>query len=406
MLKHQTIAVALSKLRSELNKIHLDGFDATNTEQVTAVKELRTKIEKAEVEYRAALEAEPEPEKRVDKGEETELRSMLKKTDLVKFIDDILGNGNADDRKLVEEVRAATGVQQGFFPVDLLLTEERVQKTDGQEDRVTSAPSTDVTVERPFLPYLFPQSGAEFLGVATEMVDAGTAEYPRISAKVTTARATGSTEISNSDVTVASTGLSPARFGANTTFRVVDSLRWAGYTDALTSHLREAIGNAFDVYVLKGATNGFETTSALTTVTASAEYAYADYLALFGGGVDGRYANEASDVRILSHPNAYSHALGVVNSAGESALEGARRIGGGFRASANLTAKASMKVLGILAKGIGRRNATAAIWRGAQIQEDSLSRNAFGESHIFVNLFADFRIVDPGGFARHEIHVG
>ena len=145
MLKHQKLSVDLSKLRSELNKIHLDGFNASDTEQVAKVKELRTKIEKAEVEYREALEKEPEPEKRVDKGEDNELRSMLKKTDLVKFIDDILGNGNADDRKLVEEVRAATGVQQGFFPVDLLLTEERVQKTDGQEDRVTSAPSTDVT---------------------------------------------------------------------------------------------------------------------------------------------------------------------------------------------------------------------------------------------------------------------
>ena len=406
MLKHQTLSIELSELRSKINQMFLDGHDPNDAEQAKTIKELREKIATKETEYREALEKEPEPEKRVDKGEETELRSMLKKTDLVKFIDDILGNGNADDRKLVEEVRAGTGVQQGFFPVDLLLTENRVQKTDGQEDRITSAPSTDVTVEKPFLPYLFPQSGAEFLGVATEMVDAGTAEYPRISAKVTTARATGSTEISNSDVTVASTGLSPARFGANTTFRVVDSLRWAGYADALTDHLREAIADSFDIYVLKGATNGFETTSALTTVTASAEYAYADYLALFGVVVDGRYANEASDVRILAPPDAYSHALGVVNSAGESALEGARRIGGGFRASANLTAKASMKVLGILAKGLGRRNATAAIWRAAQIQEDSLSRNAFGESHIFVNLFADFRIIDPSGFARHEIHVG
>ena len=406
MLKHQQLSIDLSKLRSELNKIHLDGFDATNEEQVAKVKELRTKIEKAEVEYREALAKEPEPEKRIDKGEETELRAMLKKTNVTQFIDDILGNGSTDDRKLIDEVRSGTGIQAGYFPIDLLLKEDRQQKTDGQEDRVTAAPTTDVTVEKPFLPYLFPQSGAAYLGVATEMVDPGTAEYPRISAKVTTARAAGSAEISNSDVTVASTGLSPARFGANTTYKTVDSLRWAGYTDALTDHLREAISDAFDVYVLKGASNGFETTSALTTVDASAEFAYGDYLGLFGAAVDGRYASEASDVRLLCHPDGYAHALSKLNAAGESALEGSRRIGGGLRASANLSAKSSMKILGILAKGIGRRNATAAIWRGAQIQEDSLSRNAFGETHLHVTMFADFRIVDPGGFARHEIQVG
>ena len=119
-----------------------------------------------------------------------------------------------------------------------------------------------------------------------------------------------------------------------------------------------------------------------------------------------RYANEASDVRILAHPDAYAHALSKLNASGESALEGARRLGGGFRASANLSAKSSSKVLGIVAKGLGRRNAVAAIWRGAELLEDRLSRNAFGETKIFINMFADFRLVDPSGFARHEIHVG
>ncbi len=406
MLKHQQLSIDLSKLRSELNKMHLDGFDGTNTEQVTAAKELREKIEKAETEYRAALEAEPEPEKRIDKGEDNELRGMLKRTNIVQFIDDVLGNGSTDNRKLIDEVQAGTGVQPGYFPVDLMFAEQRVEKTDGQEDRITAAPTTDVTVERPFLPYLFPESGAAYLGVATEMVDAGTAEFPRISAKVTSARATGSTEISNSDVTLASTGLSPARFGANTTFRTVDSLRWVGYVDAITDHLREAISDAFDIYVLRGTSHGLATSSSLTTVDASAEFAYGDYLGLFGSAVDGRYASEASDVRLLVHPDAFAHSLSVLNANGESALEGARRLGGGLRASANLTAKASMKTLGILAKGLGRRNAAAAIWRGAEIQVDSLSRNAFGEQHVFVNMFADFRIVDPGGFARHQIHVG
>ena len=286
MLKHQELSVDLSKLRSELNKIHLDGFDATNTEQVAAVKELREKIEKAEVEYREALEKEPEPEKRVDPGETNELQSMLGRTNMVQFIDDFLGNGSADNRTLIEEVRSGTGVGAGYFPIDLLF-EERVNKTDGEEDRLTSAPTATPTTERPFLPYLFPESGAAYLGVASELVEPGTAEYPRISAKVTSSRAADSTEIASSDATLSSVGLSAARFGSNVTFRTVEALRWSGFSAAIEDHLREALSDAFDIYVMRGATNGFETTSLLTSVSASSEFSYSDYIQIYGSGVDG-----------------------------------------------------------------------------------------------------------------------
>ena len=60
----------------------LDGHDPNDAEQVKTIKELREQIATKETEYRAALEAEPEPEKRIDEGEQNELRSMLKKTSL------------------------------------------------------------------------------------------------------------------------------------------------------------------------------------------------------------------------------------------------------------------------------------------------------------------------------------
>lgn len=403
MTTSQKLAVELSKLRSELNKIHLDGHDPNDAEQVAKVKELREKIDKAETEYREAVEKEPEPEKRIDTGEQNELRAMLARTSIVQFIDDMLGNGSADNRKLIDEVRSATRVKFGYLPVDLLFKEEQ----RSEEDRVASAPTTTPIHERPFLPYLFPQSAAGWLGVAGEMVEPGTAEYPRISGKVTGHRVADGAEVTKSEPTFASTSLNAERFGVSVTYRVEETLRWSGFAQALSDHIREALSDAFDIFTLRGTGSGLEKTTALTTVDASAEFTFNSYLGLFGSGVDGRYAHEASDVRVLTHPDAYAHALGTYNTAsGESAIEGTRRVGGGFRTSANLTAKASSKVLAILAKGTGRRNAVAAIWRGVQILEDNVTRAGYGEVNLHTNMFGDFRLVDPSGFARHEIHVG
>ena len=407
MLKHQTLSIELSELRSKINQMFLDGHDPNDAEQAKTIKELREQIATKETEYRAALEAEPEPEKRIDEGETNELRSMLGRTNIVAFFDDVLGNGSADDRKLVDEIRSATGVQNGYIPVDVIWPEQRAVKTDNTEEhRVTSGPTNTPNQARPFLPYMFPNSSGEYLGVSSEVVQPGSAEFPRISAKVASARASAGALVTSSDITFGSVGLSANRFGSNVTYRTEERLRWPGFSEAIAEHVRSALADAYDIFILRGATDGFENTTALTTTTASAEFTYSNYLALYGSAVDGRYASEASDVRILGHPDSYAHALGVVNSAGESALEGARRIGGGFRASANLSAKASSKVKAIIAKGTGRRNAVSAIWRGVEVLEDRISRGNYGETTLITNMFADFAISDPGGYARVEIHVG
>ena len=130
-----------------------------DAEQAKTLKELRAADRKGQgnrIPCRQ-LAKEPEVEKRVDPGETNELRAMLKKTSVVQFIDDFLGNGSTDNRKLIDEVRSGTGVGAGYVPVDLLFTEQRVNKTDGEEDRLTSAPTATPTTERPFLPYLFPE---------------------------------------------------------------------------------------------------------------------------------------------------------------------------------------------------------------------------------------------------------
>ena len=118
-----------------------------------------------------------------------------------------------------------------------------------------------------------------------------------------------SSDVPETDSTFNADLLAPERIQASAVYRRVDAARFPTMDSALRMALNSGLEEKLDYEVLRG-TEGLLTGSKHSQITTrSGETTHAQYLSQFCfGRVDGRYAAEQSDLKVLMGSGTYAHA--------------------------------------------------------------------------------------------------
>ena len=120
--------------------------------------------------------------------------------------------------------------------------------------------------------------------------------------------------------------------------------------------------------------------------------------------LDGLFASVESDIRILAGAKTVEHASGLYrsNTAADSAVDSLRRIAGGLRISAHILAVANNKQDTIIRRGVREGDAVIALWTGATLIPDEITKADTGEVKLTAVQLGAFKTLRTAGFSRVE----
>ena len=263
---------------------------------------------------------------------------------------------------------------------------------------LTAAPANVETSENAAQLPLFHMSDAAFLGVDTPVVESGEQTWPSITVKPDVGGPhTDGTDIADTQLTIAAEALAPARIGASVKALKTQMLRMPQMEAALRATLDQALAEARDKQIVGEVLTVTEVDASGAVLTfATAEKN------LVSDSIDGLYAGEPGDLRVLAGSGTYAALAGLYRT-DQSEVSATDRIAGqvgGFRVSPHIPAIADKKQPAIVAKRMGRSYAVCPVWRGVEITLDEITRAGAGEVEIFATMYHQVSIRDAAGFRR------
>ena len=392
MTKKTKIKLEQSEKRQKLNEIN--ALDELTDEQRQEMSALTTRMGELEIEFRAALAAEPDlVEIRTGTPEDRELRALIVGSSIGNIFGAVLEHRATDGQTRELQEHYHLGFNQ--IPLDLLV----------EHRAVTPAPANVGQQQAEIIPGVFPQSCAAFLGIDMPTVGVGEAVYP-----VLTTNATVHTPAENADA-LETTGafsaevLSPSRIQAAFFYSREDRARFRGMDEALRMNLSEALADKLDQQILDGS-EGLLNGTNLANHNASAETDFAGYRSDFAyGRVDGKYAMSTSDLRIVMGQATYAHAAAEYrgNNADDAALNVLMNATAGVKVSAHVPAAAGTpaKQNAVVRLGM-RRDMVAPIWEGVTLIPDEISLATKGQVKITAVMLHAIKILRAAGFYKQQ----
>lgn len=381
----------VSEKRTEMAAL-IDA-EAPEPEKITAAKAAVTEAEKrlqvALTEEVATKEVEKKTQP-VD-AEGREIRQLLIKASLGRMLGGILEEteGEGADR----ELRQALHLPNDYIPLALLETRDAVITTGDEPAN-----------PQPFINRLFPQSAAAFCGVDVQSVDVGQQLVPVLSTGVTIGGPhTDSTESVETTGAVALSTLQPRRFNGSFAVKQSDLATFPMLEESLREDLSGALQSAIDADLLNRTDAGLLEIGTDPAVPSIASVG-GDFLRDAFSGVDGLFAANINQVRVLFGPTIYAYAGALANDSplASLALEKLQQLVGGVFVSNHVPAYAGNFQEALVVKGPARRNCVGALWSGVQIIRDEVTRARFGEVRLHVIGMFDFAVVRPAGYIRQR----
>ena len=208
--------------------------------------------------------------------------------------------------------------------------------------------------------------------------------------------------------------LSPKRMTARYTLAIEDAAVFAGMEGALRDDLSGAISQQMDAEILAGDGTGqhvsgfFDASSGPLTAPSdpTAESGRPDYINAISGSVDGRYALENSDVKLLIGAATNAHMaskFGSGNASDMTAMEKVKAISGGCRVSAHIPAVASKFQLALACRKMG--SAVAPIWRTVSLVRDPYSNASSGLVALNMHVLWAFDVPRANGWKLLKFQV-
>ena len=407
MTNRQRLELRASEIRSRLNEIAglqtADLTDEIRSESDT----LQTEYRSVETQLRAAIVAEgaetPEGQQSGPESPEgAELRGLIQRASVAAIADAALEQRATEGAEL--ELQQHFRLGPSSVPLELLRGETlpELERRD-----VTPAPSDTGVSQAAILPYLFPRSAGAFLGVSNPTVPVGERLYPVLTTPATVHAPAKDNAATETTGAFATTALNPKRLQAEFFFNREDLATFAGMEAALRQNLGDALADALDSKIIG---QFFAASGGLTNPTnPTNEATFATYRSHLFGGIDGRYAYQAADLRWLVNADVYKHMAGEyrANSADDSALDSVMRASGGVRVSSHIPAKAS-NVSGFLVSKAGTRgqNAVAPVWQGVTLIRDEYTKADKGQVRLIAVMLYNIAILRTDGFQRLEVHTG
>ena len=390
-----TLQIRLSGVREKLNGLAAKT-EPLSDEESSQADALHTEHSDLETKYRASLVVEGDAEERsrelfADDPASVELRGLIRKSNVGRIFDAVMSNSQTTGPEA--ELQAHRKLAGNQVPIELL-----------QERAVTPGPTVVGVGQEQIVPYVFPRSAAEFLSYDIPTVPAGEAVFPVLTSALsveTPAKNASTTETTGSFTAVS---LSPGRLQSSYFFAREDVGRFAGMSESLRMNLSQGLSDGLDKQILSG-TNGLLTSTNLANHAASAVTTFANYVSNLGyGRVDGRFAPELSDLRVVMGQGTFAHAGTVYrgSNSDENAIDRLMRVTSGVRVSAHVPAvSGAHKQNAVIRLGMAR-DAVAPVWSGVTILDDQITKASSGQVVLTAILLHAVQILRADGFYKQE----
>ena len=283
-----------------------------------------------------------------------------------------------------------------MIPLDMLRAPVEVRA-------VTPTPGASQTEQAETVQPVFATGAGNFLGIDRPTVAMGQAVYPVLTSRPTVGGPhVGSADVGDTTGAFSADLLPPKRIQASFIYRRTDAMQFSGMDSALRMALNGGLQEKL-AYEAIGGTSGLLTSTNLPDHDVSAVTSFANYLSRFlYGRVDGRYAEQKNDIRILMGAPIYAHAGSVYQStAFKSALAVLEEDSGGVRVSAHVPAVVSKKQDSVVRLGM-RRDMVQPVWGAVTIIVDEVTLSGKGEIEITAALGMNTKILRQDGFHKQQ----
>ena len=410
MTPAQRLQLEQSEKRQRINE--LLAQDELTDEQRAELDTLTKRMQALEVELRAAIVAEPEPETRdapadAEQRERIELRS---KASLTAYLRAALSGKQVSGAEA--ELAQAAGVNG--IPIELWDVPEARAET--RADAPTGAPGTVGVNLDPIRPMIFANSVAPRLGIDMPRVQSGTFASATITTALTAgAKAAGAAQEATAAAFTVSTA-TPKRVSARLGIRIEDvaSVGVGNFESILRENLALVLSDELDKQALNGdgsapnLTGIFQRLTDPTDPTAVA--AFDDFVGTFATGVDGLWAGTLKDIGIVCGPATYQLSaqtfrdVGTNNGhRGDIAFSdyAAAHMGGWWTNKRMPDAASNIQQAILRRQGrTGLRTAVCPHWGEVSI-DDIYSGSAQGERFFTMHvLLGDVILVQPDAYAQ------
>ena len=367
-----------STLRGEFNTLR--AVETRSAEQDGRLTALDGELTDSETEFQTAADAliTEQTTTTAPAGEDAEARErreLCERANVGDVYNSILEKRGATDGATAE-AQAAHGCAPNQIPLAMLAAPTEVRA-------VTPTPGASATEQAETVQPVFSTGAGAFLGIDRPTVAMGQAVYPVLTSRPTV----GGPHASSADV-ADTTGafdaslLPPKRIQAGFIYRRTDAMQFSGMDSALRMALNGGLQEKLDREAIAGA-DGLLTGMNLGNNNVTAVTTFALYLSQFlYGRVDGRYAEQKNDIRVLMGASTYGHAGGVYqSSAYKSALAVLEQDSAGVRVSAHVPAVASHRQNAVVRLGL-RRDSVQPIWGAVTIIVDEVTLSGKGEIEV------------------------
>ena len=383
MTKAQKIQLRMSEIRELLNgELRVIGSDEPDKQAKR--KALEAEQIENEAKYRAALEAEDSPESR-------EFSDLERRFDVGELFGNVVDHRESSGA--IREIQSERGLGANQLPVEMLM----------EKRAVTPAPADVGQNQAQIEGFVFPQSSAAFLGIPSPVVGVGDATFPVLTSDP--AAGTPAENIAQSETTGGFTAdvLTPKRIQASFFWSREDGARMAGMGDALREALQGGLADKLDQQIL-GGPNGLLNGTILANHNVAAITGFADYISNLGmSRVDGQYAGNLSDVRVLMGTGTFAHAGSVyrANESDRTALDRLVQLTGGVRVSKHVPAVASSKQNALIRLGM-RRDFVAPVWGAISLIPDEVTKSDKGQIQLTAVMLHAVKLLRAGGFYKQQ----
>ena len=381
MTPTQTIQIRMSETREKVNDLAGAESEADISQRDKFVAEMKAQ----EAELRAAIAADDNttPETR-------EWADVSSRFDLGEMFTNVMEH--RDSAGAIGEVQKERGLGPNAIPTEMLM----------EKRAVTPAPADTGQSQAQITGFVFPQSVAAFLSIPSPIVPVGDATFPVLTSDP--AAGTPAENAAQAETTGAFSAdvLTPKRIQASFFWSREDASRFMGMGDALRDALQGGISDKLDKEIIQG-TNGLLTGTILANNAQAAASTYADYVAnMLYARVDGKFAFDLADIRVVMGAEAFGNAATKLPTAGEeNALARIRNDSGGVRVSANVPAENSNKQNAIVRRG-NRQDYVAPLWGAVTLIPDEITLAGKGQIQLTAVVLFAAKLLRSGGFHKQE----
>ena len=335
-----------------------------------------------------------------DTPEGREIRELIGKSSILDFAIEANGGGAVSGAPL-ELRQELLGDYPGFMPLELL---------ERRADAVTNIATAIQDTQQPIAARVFPRSAADYLGVVSETVPIGTVSYPRLSAGTTANVRSPGVELDGAAAVLTTVELNPVRLTASYTFSGETLAKVRGFEEAIRRDIQAVLSDKRDSLSINGQAAVTDVSpavvgiiSALTNPTnPSAVQTALGVLRHYDAAVDGKYAQDTAEVRLLVNGEAYRYANGLQIATSGDLLRD-RLNASTFRVSANMPAAAS-NIATVLryAAGAGAMGFYMPHWAGLEMIVDPYTLAKKGQRILTAVMHVGWMMVDAAAYGRLE----